>query len=518
MSEQFERVEPTPFSSPEPTPEGAPPATGTAGTGGERPPWLVPALAGLGVLALAVVFLLPLLVDPDPATPSASRPAPNVADSGAPAAPRPATKPQETTSEEAPSPFADAVEAKARSAAQDVLAELLDVQDNLIERGAENWAAAEMVAIAAVAATGDTLYRERQFDAALEQYEAALGDALVLESSIPERFDALLDETRVEIEDFDAEAAEDAMARARQLESAHPELLGLLDRLEALPAVTAAAERAEIAESARDYQAAVDAMQEAAALDGEHQYVASELVRLEALLLSYNFNTAMSEGYAALEANRFDTAQARFNTAARLRPNAPEAPAALTELAVARTAAELRSLKSQGEKLVAEESWSDAVEVFEKALAIDSSLRFANEGLALAKPRGELNKELGAILDDPGRLVDDAILREAQASLAKAQAVSDPGPKLAAQISRAEETLRAASTPVEITLRSDGMTTVTVYKVARLGQFDAQQLSLRPGLYTAVGSRRGYRDVRRQFTVTAQGLSEPVTIACSDSI
>ena len=69
-----------------------------------------------------------------------------------------------------------------------------------------------------------------------------------------------------------------------------------------------------------------------------------------------------------------------------------------------------------------------------------------------------------------------------------------------------------------VTLRSDGQTSVVVYKVARLGQFEEQRLSLRPGTYTAVGTRRGFRDVREEFTVTPGGLAAPVVIACRDAI
>ena len=44
-----------------------------------------------------------------------------------------------------------------------------------------------------------------------------------------------------------------------------------------------------------------------------------------------------------------------------------------------------------------------------------------------------------------------------------------------------------------------------VYKVARLGRFDQRELTLRPGTYTAVGTRRGFRDVRHEFKVGHEG-------------
>ena len=86
------------------------------------------------------------------------------------------------------------------------------------------------------------------------------------------------------------------------------------------------------------------------------------------------------------------------------------------------------------------------------------------------------------------------------------------------QIKRLDTLLRQANTTVAVTLRSDQETEVLVYKVARLGRFTEQQLTLRPGTYTALGTRNGYRDVRQSFTITADNTPAPVTIICTDPI
>jgi len=43
------------------------------------------------------------------------------------------------------------------------------------------------------------------------------------------------------------------------------------------------------------------------------------------------------------------------------------------------------------------------------------------------------------------------------------------------------------------------VTDVSIYKVGKLGNFTETELTLRPGIYVAVGSRPGYRDVRLEF-------------------
>lgn len=510
MSEQYQRVEPTPFDAPE---QITVPPVETATSPESR--WLIPALGVLVVLALAVVFILPAWVgDSDVA---GGTPAP-VADANSSTPPATAAKtPGKTSETAAASPFADALEAKARAEAQELLGELLDVQENLNERGAESWAPMEMESVAAQALAGDERYRERYFAAAIEAYQKALEEALALEQTLPARFATQLEITRTAIEALDTEAAIAALDLAERLEPGAPESAQLAERVDALPGVVKAVESGLAAEAENDLAEAVEQFGQAAALDPAHEYVAGERQRLQQALNDAQFNAAMSEGYAALDSGDFERAKQRFDRAGALQPGSDEAAAALQELNVARTADKLNRLQRRGDDAIASEDWPTAIKAFEEALAVDQSLRFARDGLAIAEPRARASKELQAILDAPERLVDDAILREARAGLERARALDSTGPKMAAMIQDASETLQVASTPLDVDIRSDGLTEVTVYKVARLGLFESTTLSLRPGQYTAVGSRRGYRDVRVVFTV-APGAVSPVYIACSETI
>lgn len=515
MVKSYERVEPTPFDAPA---APSPGATSSASANEGPPRWLWPALGILALLALAVVFVLPGWVS-DNARRSVAAPAAN--EGGAGNAQNPASAPGTANgarSEAEPaSPFADAVAAKARAEAQELLAQLLEVQEVLIDRGAEDWAGEEMASIAALALAGDEQYRERAFDAAIESYQSALSAAEALEESLPERLAALVAEATAAVEALRLDPAQEALAAAIQLQPAAEAVDILRDRVAALPELAAALDSASSAEEAGDLETALAEAERAQALDNRHVLATSEVNRLRVALTQQRFNAAMSEGYAALDDKDFARAKARFDRAGALQPGSSEAAAALQELATARTVDKLNRLQQRGEALLGEEDWSSAVPVFEEALAVDASLRFAREGLAMARPRAVLDTALRKILDDPERLVDDAILREAQATLSEARAQTNPGPRLREQIAAVEKTLAVASTPIDLRLRSDGLTEVTVYKIARLGTFDERQLSLRPGRYTAVGTRRGYRDVRVEFSV-APGDNNPVYIACSDAI
>ena len=69
-----------------------------------------------------------------------------------------------------------------------------------------------------------------------------------------------------------------------------------------------------------------------------------------------------------------------------------------------------------------------------------------------------------------------------------------------------------------VQFESDNQTNVVIYKVGTLGVFGSRTLELRPGPYVVVGTRDGYRDVRRNIRVDPAGNMPPVVIRCEEAI
>jgi eukaryotic-like serine/threonine-protein kinase len=59
---------------------------------------------------------------------------------------------------------------------------------------------------------------------------------------------------------------------------------------------------------------------------------------------------------------------------------------------------------------------------------------------------------------------------------------------------------------------------VQVYRVGKLGFFERRDLELMPGRYTVVGTRRGYRDVRKEINLLPGAAPPTVTIRCEEPI
>lgn len=511
MAPQHERVEPAPFDAAPPAADEPATARPTA-----RSRWVLPALAVLALAALLVVFWLPTRFDgapplsaPDTVVPAPDPPRP------APAAPGAAAETERT-------PFAEAQAARLRSEAQDVLAELLDLRENLVSRGIERWDPEALAAVDELAASGDERYRERAYEAAIGRYREARDRARALEERLPAELAARQEAALAAIEAGAIDDAETAVAIAETIDPDNARNAELRERVAALPAVVSGLEAAAAAEDAGDLAAAVEALETATAADPAHERAAAALARISAALRRQRFTAAMSSGYGALEEEAFDEARNAFRRAGALFPGRGEVATALAELEVAETAARLRQLQRAAEQAAAEERWNAAVARYEEALALDASVLFAQRGVATARARAELDEALENALQDPDRYADPAVAADAESLLERgrrtAAAAEADTPRLERQLAALDQVLTRANTEVPVTLRSDGETAVTVYRVARLGSFEQRTLPLRPGEYTAVGTRPGYRDVRRTFRVTPEDPPGPVTIACTEKI
>jgi hypothetical protein len=71
---------------------------------------------------------------------------------------------------------------------------------------------------------------------------------------------------------------------------------------------------------------------------------------------------------------------------------------------------------------------------------------------------------------------------------------------------------------VRFVVESDGETQVTVLRVRRLGAITRETVEVLPGTVVVVGTRPGYRDVRREVEVPPDGTPPPVSVRCEEKI
>jgi hypothetical protein len=274
----------------------------------------------------------------------------------------------------------------------------------------------------------------------------------------------------------------------------------------------------ENAEAAKDYARAVQDYSQALSLDPANAKARAGLDRSHAAFGEDSYAKAVGAGFAALGAGRLDDARISFEKARTLRPNGSEAATGLARVGAALSARGFASTRQKGAGLETEERWREAAAEYDAALKVDRSLVFAQQGRARALDRAALSEGLQDLIDRPERLASESVRGEANALIRRAQAVPNSGPVLRSQVARLQILLPEFNIPVRLELVSDNATQVQIQRVGSFGTFARREIELKPGKYTVVGTRPGFRDVRRDVTIAPGRDVQTISVSCVEPI
>lgn len=461
----------------------------------------------LSIVALvAVIFVLPRMVTP------ASEPAL----SSAPGSPAP----QQAAAPTAPSesPWLDAQFAKARREAQDILQKMLEKQEALEKIHVELWAPADYEQASSLAASADSHYQAQEFPEAQQLYEQSLATFESLLTRSESVYEEALSAGETALLEGDSEAARQQFQLAGHIKPEQEAVKKGLERAAVLDQVLAEVDAGAALQRQGQLPAARERYQAALKLDPQSALARKAMTAVDRAIADDNFGRQMSAGFAAMDEGEFQKAIAAFEQALKIRPDAADAASALQQARNENTQQSLQSLLASANAHEAEEEWQSALEAYEQALNVDPNLVAARVGSIRTGTRAKIDKDMSSILAAPERLTTPAVHQDYQAFYREVSAMANPGPKLRQQLEQLDTALRLAVEPVTVQLKSDNFTQVTLYRVGELGNFLQTELQLRPGTYTAVGTREGYRDVRQEFTVSASAPVSPVVIQCVEKI
>jgi eukaryotic-like serine/threonine-protein kinase len=275
---------------------------------------------------------------------------------------------------------------------------------------------------------------------------------------------------------------------------------------------------AENAQSERQYARAAQDYTQALAIDPKNAEARAGLARVKAAFGDDSYARAAGEGFAALGAGRLEEARTAFLRARSLKPDGAEATEGLRRVDAAAGERVFAAQRARGQALEAAEHWAEAQRLYESVLRQDRSLAFAQEGRARAVARLKLQDSLQALIDRPDRLASPEVRSAAVTLLQSAQEQPSPGPALRGQIARLGALVPEFDKPVHLSLLSDSFTQVAIPSVGSFGAFARRDIELKPGRYTVIGTRNGYRDVRRDISVSPGQPTQTVSVACSEPI
>jgi tetratricopeptide (TPR) repeat protein len=482
----------------------------TKPSGGISPRTLGISLAVLLVILFGVVFLLP---EPSPTDRPEVTSGAEEGDSQA----RDLDEEDGATAARGDPPQRDA-RVVARAETDDILGQLLSRMETLESRGVQRWGGLRFSQAQAVYAEGDEAYLDRDYGLAVEKYEqaSALLDPLLEE--VDQVFATTLSEAQAALDAADSVEAVRLFELAVAITPNHPGARAGYTRAKNLDAVMSLTDQGLQFENDLELEAARQSFAQAVELDPQWQPAQEALDRVLGSIRQMEFDERMTEGLMSLGEADYAGARAAFRRAQEIMPGSPEPADGLLQVDQGIRLNRIASLEIQAQDEEESEAWETAVETYQAILEIDPDLAFAQDGLQRARQMTALHAQLDEYIAEPDGLSSPGTMARATRLVVDITRMPVIGPRLGGQRDELSRLLKRAATPLMVTLVSDNVTDVSIYKVGKLGNFETHELELRPGTYVAVGSRPGYRDVRLEFRVAPELDRQPVVVRCEEPI
>jgi len=421
---------------------------------------------------------------------------------------------------EAASPGTEDLQERAyrRQRAEQALGRLLELREDLERRGVATWGGERYAAAVAHADTGDARLGSADYAAASAEYEQAIRLMDELGTEAVDVLRRALADGEQALAAGDEARATAAFGLAAEIAPTHQTAAAGLRRARVVDEVAELLAIGVGREHARDWVGAEHAYRQAVALDPLSPTAQESLARAQSHVSDDLFAGFMSRGLAALQRGEYAEARQAFARAASIRPGSSQVAEGLLQVDEAEKLDAFAVHRTRALEFEADEEWVAAAEQYAAVLGLAPNVAFARQGEARCRGRADLARRMAYHLDHTDRLSSDEVFAELAALVAEASEVEPAGPRHLGQLGRLGNLLETAGTFSRIRLESDNLTQVVVYQVGRLGTFVAHELELRPGKYTVVGSRQGYRDVRYELVVVSGEQSAPLVVRCVEKI
>lgn len=414
-------------------------------------------------------------------------------------------------------PFQDSQLERAKVVAEETLSDFSALQDHYEKNqlGSVNHLTRYNAAIDR-ANNGDILFGKREFFAAQEEFEAALEELQQLIASIDSEFDEAMKDGLQALDERDVVKSRDAFSFASEIKPLDQSAQIALQRVDRLPSINELLRESDRARLRGNWDKALSLIDDAEMLDD----LTPGLTERRDAILTARFNEELNElltsGHQALKQDDFDEADRWFNEVLRRQPGNSAAETGLQETQISKTVTEIAGL--QNEALQKEEQLDliAALQTYEQALEMDSTLKFAIDGRERVHEILTLSNQIEAVLNDPGVLSGDVELERAQQVLEDARKYINHSDAYDEALNKLAEVVETASQYVLVIFISDNLTEVTLSTKGLLGAFERNEVQLRPGRYQLIGSRDGRKDVRK--TINVERDMDPISIICEDEI
>ena len=411
-----------------------------------------------------------------------------------------------------------AIQALEKQKAEKALEAFLKLKKGIEEKGVAEWGGKEYEEMTTLSREADERFMDHRFLAAAEKYAQAGSKAAELTDTTQAVFQRLLKEGRKAFENGDSNIAKKNFRTALMIEPFSDPAQRNLERAEKLDAVNRLIESGKNHENNNRFAFAHTDYQEALKLDPESKDAQKALNRVKKRIVGQQFQKLMSDGLTAYHNGNYQSARIKLSKAKSFRPDSPEVQNALYQVNEAIRLSKIEKLRQKAMTAEKTEDWEKALKSYLAVLKIDPNISFALQGNERALKQIQIGKRIRFFLQKPDAMESNPQLQNAVLVIEEAESLQHRGPRLSERLDELKALVDVARTPVKVKIESDNLTEVAVYKVGKLGRFTTRELSLRPGSYTLVGSRDGYKDVRQKIIVKPRQKALRVMVICRNKV
>jgi hypothetical protein len=406
---------------------------------------------------------------------------------------------------------------KAEALAEDFLRRLLALED----KGLRFWNSPALERLNNAAIAADDAFRRTEGETSLSAYEALLVELSSLEASIPSVIENYEQEAGAVMATGNYTRAQEVYRTLSLLVPDNPSYPDSLERAEQLPDVTLILSEVDQIIVDGKLDDARDRLKDALALVPDWPASLATQSRIETAIGRRDFQATMTQGFAALAAGEFESARALFKKAEASPFDNGDAEEGLRQIASRETNQTVDRLRQDGEIALENGAWQTAIDLLRELAALTPRSVAVQAQLSMAEERLALENEGQAYLDDPLSLQSDEQLQRARTWVVNVSRLSPPKGQMSTQLIALGRLLSLARSRHDVTLTSDGMTSVKLLRAGdngALGALERTTLQLIPGRYTVTGRRAGFIDVRTDFEVPPDGGIIQIDVRCEERV
>ncbi len=405
-----------------------------------------------------------------------------------------------------------------KSQAEKLLLQVIKKQELLQGKGVEKWANDEFLQASILATTGDEYFRKQLFPNAIDVYQQAIESLQKIEDKILPTLAKQLEQGEQALSQANRESALFHFEIAKAIDIDNAQANAGLKRASTIEKLFTLLNEGGHLEATNQLEEAKHIYQQALDLDPISLEAKTAMARVSNRLRQIEFSNLISIAYTALENRQYNDARTAFTAAQQLLPNTNEPKQGLAKVALAIRQNKISILSAEAKHFENLEEWEYAKQSYQQILNIDPNHSLAQSGVKRSAIRASTLIRLGEYLDNKDRLYTETVANEAQALLMEANSLNNPGNKILQLSKKLEKILAMARQPITITLLSDNQTDIAIFKVGKFGRFENHKIILKPGKYTVVGSRPGFRDVRKIITVSIDMKDKNILVQCEEPI